>query len=113
MVKRLKAEHLKRGWQYGPSSLLFPSEANTVLDYANSVKVFDHRILAQAKIRHRTPYNLRDTFASLHLSVGRPLSWVAEQMGDNQATVLKHYSRFMPKGGERYALVPASGRPGR
>ncbi len=107
-VKRLKAEHLKHGWQYGPSCLLFPSDANTVLDYANSVKVFD-RMLAQAEIRHRTPYNLRDTFASLHLSAGRPLSSVAEQMGDNQTTVLKHYSRFMPKGGERYALVPAGG----
>lgn len=103
-LKRLKAESLKRGWSHGPESFLFPSSAGTVLDYANSVKVFD-RILAQAKLRHRTPYNLRDTFISQHLSRGRPLLWVAEQVGDRPDTILRYYAKWLPKDGQRYSLA--------
>ena len=67
------------------------------------------RVLAAANIRYRSPGQLRHTFASLNLSEGKPLLWVAAELGHKDASLtLTKYSRWMPREkefrGERKAV---------
>lgn len=51
----------------------------------------------KAKVRYRYPYQLRHTFASMMLSSGEPIPWVAAQMGHSDPTVtMRVYYRFIP-----------------
>jgi integrase len=50
---------------------------------------------AAAGVRYRRPYTLRHTYASRALTAGVEPSWLAEQMGDNIETVLRHYARWI------------------
>ncbi len=96
----LSEKTLRRGW--GEPGWLFPSEANTLLDYANVAKVF-LRILKRAKLPHFRVYDLRHTYASLLLSLGAPLLYVSQQMGhSNPATTLRFYARWVPSGDRRW-----------
>ena len=54
------------------------------------------RALVQAKVRPRTPENLRHTFVSILLSRGAPLLRVAAQAGHTPAVMLAHYSKWLP-----------------
>jgi integrase len=54
------------------------------------------RVLTQAKVRPRTPENLRHTFVSILLSRGAPLLLVAAQAGHTPAVMLAHYSKWLP-----------------
>jgi len=54
------------------------------------------RALTQAKVRPRTPENLRHTFVSIMLSRGAPLLLVAAQAGHTPAVMLAHYSKWLP-----------------
>jgi integrase len=54
------------------------------------------RALIQAKVRPRTPENLRHTFVSILLSRGAPLLLVAAQAGHTPAVMLVHYSKWLP-----------------
>ena len=57
------------------------------------------RALARAKVRPRTPENLRHTFVSLLLSRGAPLLLVAAQAGHSAGVMLKHYGKWIPQPG--------------
>jgi integrase len=52
----------------------------------------------RAKVRYRYPYQLRHTFASMMLSAGEPIPWVAAQLGHTDPTVtMRRYYRFLPE----------------
>lgn len=54
------------------------------------------RLLATANVRYRYPYQLRHTFASLSLSAGENVMWVAKQMGHKDWTVTaRKYARWI------------------
>lgn len=53
--------------------------------------------LKETDLRRRVMYSTRHTFASVFLSRGYDSGWVAHMMGDNLATILKHYYNFVPK----------------
>jgi integrase len=56
------------------------------------------RVLAAAKVRHRSPEQLRHTFASTMLSRNAPLLYVQQQGGWRSASVLlRVYARWMPQ----------------
>lgn len=56
-------------------------------------------LLKKAGIRYRYPYNIRHTWASMMLSNGENIMWVAKQMGHTTvATVIKVYGKFIPDG---------------
>jgi integrase len=101
-LAKLRKRALKKGW--GEVMLLFPSDANTVLDHANVATEF-RRVLKKPGLPHFTPYDLRHTYASFALSHGAPLTYVAEQMGDSPETVLRYYARWIPSKGKRYADI--------
>jgi len=62
------------------------------------------RVLSEAALPDNfTPYDLRHSFASLLLSAGAPLLYVSQQMGHAKpTTTLNHYSKWMPKGKQRF-----------
>ena len=58
------------------------------------------RVLTAAKVRYRSPEQLRHTFASTMLSRNAPLLYVQQQGGWRSASVLlRVYARWMPQAG--------------
>lgn len=52
--------------------------------------------LKRAKVLHRRPYQTRHTYASMMLTAGESIAWLAEQMGHNDWAMLrKTYARFI------------------
>jgi integrase len=71
-----------RGDQRRPApAIMYPAVGGVErLDDSNVRKVFT-RISAAAKVRLRSPHDLRATYASTLLSMNAPLLYVAEQLG--------------------------------
>lgn len=69
--------------------------------------------LKRAGVRYRRPYQTRHTYASMMLTAGEPLGWVAQQMGHSDLTMLARiYARWiksaMPDvGGKAVAMFAA------
>lgn len=52
--------------------------------------------LRRAGVRYRRPYQTRHTYASMMLTAGEPLGWVAMQMGHSDLTMLSRtYARWI------------------
>ena len=50
----------------------------------------------RAKLRERSPYQCRHTFATIALSAGEEIGWVARQMGhESSEMVVRHYYRWI------------------
>ena len=94
-VTLLRAEDVGRGKE---SVWLFPSLTGTLLDERHVVRAF-HRVLEAAGLPSFRVYDLRHTYASLLLSAGVPLLYVAQQLGHTKpTTTLKYYARWIPSG---------------
>ncbi len=53
-------------------------------------------VLRRAGLAGHTPKDLRDTFASWLVSLGAPVAWVSESLGQsNWAVTARHYARWM------------------
>ena len=67
------------------------------MDDSDVRKVFG-RICIKAGLAHRSPHDMRHTYASLLLSAGALLLYVSAQLGHTNSTItLKTYARWMPK----------------
>jgi integrase len=54
-------------------------------------------LLKRLGIRYRPPYQMRHTFATLAISVGENINWVARMLGHKSPVVtLERYNRFVP-----------------
>lgn len=57
-------------------------------------------VLRRAGVRYRRQYQTRHTFASMMISTGEPLAWVARQMGHTSVvTTTRIYARWIPSTG--------------
>lgn len=55
-------------------------------------------LLKRAQVRYRYPYQLRHTYASMLLSAGENVMWVARQMGHGDWVITaRTYARWMPQ----------------
>jgi integrase len=63
----------------------------------NMRRVFD-RLIARTGLPSHTPHDLRDTFATTHLTDNfAKLPWVSRQLGhESERTTVEHYYRFLP-----------------
>ena len=78
------------------SEYVFPNSLGGPLDRDNLMNRVWYPALRRAGLRERPPYQTRHTFASLALSAGEEIGWVARQMGHTTtATVIKHYYKWI------------------
>jgi len=62
------------------------------------------RALQQAGISRHTVYDLRHTFATLHLAKGHPITYVSAQLGHSDpSTTLRWYAHWLPTHDRRFA----------
>ena len=54
-------------------------------------------VLKRLGVRYRPPYQMRHTFATLAISVGENINWVARMLGHKSPVVtMERYNRFVP-----------------
>ena len=54
-------------------------------------------VLKRLGVRYRPPYQMRHTFATLAISVGENINWVARMLGHQSPVVtLEKYNRYVP-----------------
>lgn len=87
-------------------NLVFPSEAGTAIDLANFRARNWPRILTRAKVRPRTIYQCRHTFARLAIEHGDTPQHVAAQLGHTSVEmVFRVYSKWMTRPASRLAAL--------
>ena len=70
------------------------------------------KVLKRAELPWHTPYDLRHTFATLHLAKGHPITYVSAQLGHSDpSTTLRWYAHWLPTSDKRFA--DALDTPGR
>ena len=110
----LRGEALAHGW--GEPVWLFPNETGATLDESRVRKVF-RRTLRRAGLPSFRVYDCRHTFASVLLSMGATIVYVAAQMGHKSpATTWKWYAKYIPGTGKRWVDtldLPSGGAEGR
>jgi integrase len=80
----------------GPSAFVFSRGTNPIPTWDLSERW--HRVLVTAKVRYRSPEQLRHTFASTMLSRNAPLLYVQKQGGWRSAAVLlRVYAQWLPQ----------------
>lgn len=98
----VEAEAIAKGKE---SEWLFPSETGTLLDDRHIARAM-RKVMGKAELPSFSPYDLRHTFASLLLSAGVPLLYVAHQLGHSKPTItLKYYARWIPSGNANHVGV--------
>ena len=61
------------------------------------IRRYWQRVLKYANVRYRNPYQMRHTYASMLLSHGENIMWVASQMGHiDIEMVIKCYGKWLP-----------------
>jgi integrase len=82
---------------------VFVNRLGKPIDEDRPRKVF-HRITTRSTVRRHTVYDLRHTFATLHLAKGHPITYVSGQLGHSSAsTTLRWYAHWLPTNDKRYA----------
>ncbi len=94
-AKRILKAHTASRFSGG---FVFKTQQGNPYDEKDLTRAF-RKACEAAGVAYRRPYTLRHTYASRALSRGVEVAWLAEQMGDNVLTVMRHYARWI--GGER------------
>ncbi|MEJ2109068.1 MAG: site-specific integrase [Acidobacteriota bacterium] len=84
-LKRLQMERKKQaladGKAFDMEAWVFPNEDGSPIHYTNFLRRVWHKVQDQAKVRRRTPHDMRHTWASHMLAAGADLAYVSNQMG--------------------------------
>jgi integrase len=79
-----------------PKRLVFTTPSGTAMELTNLREWVWYPALEKAGLRRRTMYQTRHTFASLMLSNGEDMHWVARQLGHaNLKQIIEHYSKYI------------------
>ena len=100
-LKRLRTERKKHaladGKIFDPEEWVFPNEDGTPIFYTNFLRRVWHKVQDIAKVRRRTPHDLRHSWASHMLASGADLAYVSNQLGHaNPSITLRIYSHWVP-----------------
>jgi len=101
LIETLEAHQaeLRKAWFKKGEELpewVFPTVTGTPQLYSNFRRAYV-RIQKKAKIRIRRPHDLRHTWACHQLAAGKPITWVASQLGHKTPQVtLTVYARWIP-----------------
>jgi integrase len=108
-LKRLlierKKQALSNGEIFNPEEWVFNTSQGTPIHYTNFLRRVWHRVQEIAKVRRRTPHDLRHSWASHMLAAGADLAYVSAQLGhSNPSITLRIYSHWIP-GTRRVAVA--------
>jgi integrase len=100
-LKKLRTERKKQaladGEVFDAEKWVFPSEDGTPIHYTNFLRRVWHKVQDQAKVRRRTPHDMRHSWASHVLAAGADLAYVSNQLGHaNPSITLRIYSHWVP-----------------
>jgi integrase len=100
-LKRLRMERKKQALADGKvldaEEWVFPNEDGTPIYYTNFLRRVWHKVQDIAKVRRRTPHDLRHSWASHMLASGADLAYVSNQLGHaNPSITLRIYSHWVP-----------------
>ena len=100
-LRKLRMERKKQalagGKIFAGEEWIFPSEDGTPIHYTNFLRRVWHKAQDQAKVRRRTPHDMRHTWASHMLAAGADLAYVSNQLGHaNPSITLRIYSHWVP-----------------
>jgi integrase len=115
-LKRLRTERKKQaladGKVFDAEGWVFPNEDGTPIHYTNFLRRVWHKVQDIAKVRRRTPHDLRHTWASHMLASGADLAYVSNQLGHaNPSITLRIYSHWVP-GTRRVTTSVLDTKPG-
>jgi integrase len=83
------------------SRLVFPLPEGGIVNLSNWRRRVWQPAVKVAGLDPRPLYEMRHTFATLSLSAGVPLEWIAAQLGHRDTRItLRHYARFLPAADE-------------
>lgn len=83
-------------------TLVFSAPGGSTVNLSNFRSRAWWPALDAAKLDRRPIYHCRHTFATLALSAGVSIEWVAKQLGHADTRVtLRHYARFLPAADDR------------
>ena len=92
-----KKQALADGKAFDAEGWVFPNEDGTPIFYTNFLRRVWHKVQDIAKVRRRTPHDLRHSWASHMLAVGADLAYVSNQLGHaNPSITLRIYSHWVP-----------------
>ncbi len=98
----MRTEWVKLGQ---PTGRIFPH-----LDQSNYRSRHFDKVCTRAKLGHRMPKDLRDTYASQLLTVGIQLGYISEQLGHADVAITgRHYARWAGTGTYRRPLEVRTG----
>jgi integrase len=100
-LKRLRTERKKdalaEGKSHDAEEWVFQTDEGTPVYYTNFLRRVWHKAQDQAKVRRRTPHDLRHSWASHMLAAGADLAYVSAQLGHaNPSITLRIYSHWVP-----------------
>ncbi len=90
-----RLERMAAGPRWQDNGLVFTTNIGTPLNESNTVKMLN-AMQEKAGVPQTRVYDLRHTHATLLLLAGIPVHVVAARLGDDAATVLKHYAHLLP-----------------
>jgi integrase len=90
-----RLEKMAAGPRWKDNGLVFTTTVGTPLNESKTVKALG-AMQAKAGVPQTRVYDLRHTHATLLLLAGIPIHVVAARLGDDPATVLRHYAHLLP-----------------
>jgi integrase len=100
-LKRLRTDRKKLaladGTTFDMEEWVFRTDEATPIYYTNFLRRVWHKVQDLAKVRRRTPHDLRHSWASHMLAGGADLAYVSAQLGHaNPSITLRIYSHWVP-----------------
>lgn len=100
LLKRYKTHAKELSLKYGIGNLpewVFFNEDGNFINYDNFLKRQWHKAIEKSELMHRTPHDMRHTYATLRLSKGDSLAEVSKEMGhSNQEITYRTYYKWLP-----------------
>jgi integrase len=96
LVERKKAA-FAAGKPFDMEQWAFPNDKGTPIFHSDFLRRIWYKLQDHAKLRRRTPHDLRHSWASHMLAAGADLAYVSSQLGhSNPATTLRIYGHWVP-----------------
>ncbi len=96
-IAAVKEETLRKGWKKTPE-LVFIGETGNRINYGNFLDRVWNFCMEKSKLSHRTPHDMRHSYATFRLSIGHPIHEVSKELGHSSPMITyKTYYHWIPQ----------------